>query len=326
MNFKITKKLVMDSQVIEKYGKQSGGDNIFTRKARLLQSMYRIELKEFECGYGPNKNSKEKYGNMLLNGDKSGKNFFFNETFEYAHQRVKNKKQYETIDDYRLFNNMLSSMPMAFNLFHPLMMIKEKYPSEINNIVKKLFPELPINKVTSIEIEFIPAPPEKYINDKSAMDTAIVFTDKKSKKYIIAIETKYTDSLGTNKARDNKRKLEFAIESGLFTDEGINHIKNGCTQIYRNFLLTESYRFIENFHDSYSIILAPQEHPTTVREIESLKNYLKEEYHYKLNKYSLEDFVSIIKENSPVEFKQWIEQFYSRYLDFNKLKTLLSNY
>lgn len=316
----------MDNQVIEKYGNQSSSDNVFTRYARLLQSIYRLEIKEFECGYGPHKKSAKKYGNILTHGEKTGKNFFFNETFEYAHQRIKNKKPYETIDEYRLFNNLLSSMPMAFNLFHPLMMIKEKYPSEINNIVKNLFPELPIDIVESIDIEFIPNPPERYINDKSAMDASIVFTDKQSKKYIIAIETKYTDSLGTNKARDNKRKLEFAIESGLFTVEGINHIKNGCTQIYRNFLLTESYRFIENFHDSYSIILAPKNHPTTEKEIESLKKYLKEEYHYKLKKYSLEDFISIIKTNSPMEFRQWAEHFHSRYLDFNKLKTLLSNY
>lgn len=315
----------MDSQVIEKYGKQSGGDNIFTRKARLLQSMYRIELEEFECGFGPNKNSKEKYGNMLFNGEKSAKNFFFKETFEYAHQRVKTKKQYETIDDYRLFNNMLSSMPMAFNLFHPLMMIKDKYPSEINNIVKNLFPELPINKVTSIEIEFIPAPIKKYIDDKSAMDAAIVFSDAQNRKYIIAIETKYTDSLGTNKAKDNKLKLAFAEESGLFTAEGIDHIKNGCTQIYRNFLLTESYRFRENFHESYSIILAPQEHPSTEKEINSLKQFLKPKYHYKLEKYSLEDFVKNIKSDCPDEFIEWINWFDDRYLNFSKVEQLLSS-
>lgn len=315
----------MDSKIIEKYGKQSASDNLFTRTARLLQSIYRVQVKEFECGIGPYRNSTEKYGNMLVNGEETGKNFFFKETLEYAHQRVIKKKPCETIDDYRLFNNLLSSMPMAFNLFHPLMMINDKYPDALNKIVKSLFPKLPINKVEEIKIEFIPEPVKKYINDKSAMDAAIVFYDTLNRKHIIAIETKYTDSLGANKAKDNKLKLAFAEESGLFTSEGIDHIKNGCTQIYRNFLLTESYRFKENFHDSYSIILAPEKHPSTENEIKSLKQFLKPEYHYKLEKQSLEDFVKIIKTDCPAEFKNWINWFDDRYLNFSKAEQLLSS-
>lgn len=46
------------------YGNQCGSDNAFTRKARLLQSMYRVEIGEDE-GVGPTKGSKQKYGNMI---------------------------------------------------------------------------------------------------------------------------------------------------------------------------------------------------------------------------------------------------------------------
>ena len=41
------------------YGNQCGSDNAFTRKARLLQSMYRVEIGEDE-GVGPTKGSKQK--------------------------------------------------------------------------------------------------------------------------------------------------------------------------------------------------------------------------------------------------------------------------
>lgn len=44
-----------------------GSDNAFTRKARLLQSMYRVEIGEKE-GIGPTKASKRKYGNMIRGG------------------------------------------------------------------------------------------------------------------------------------------------------------------------------------------------------------------------------------------------------------------
>ena len=45
------------------YGNQCGSDNAFTRKARLLQSMYRVEIGEEE-GVGPTRASKRKYGRL----------------------------------------------------------------------------------------------------------------------------------------------------------------------------------------------------------------------------------------------------------------------
>ena len=109
------------------YGNQCGSDNAFIRKARLLQSMYRVEIGEEE-GFGPTRASKRKYGNMISGGEVSGKNFLMKETFEYAKVRVANKRENETIDGFRLFNNLLSSQPMAFNLFHPLMLLLKQDP------------------------------------------------------------------------------------------------------------------------------------------------------------------------------------------------------
>ena len=39
------------------YGNQCGSDNAFIRKARLLQSMYRVEIGEEE-GFGPTRDRK----------------------------------------------------------------------------------------------------------------------------------------------------------------------------------------------------------------------------------------------------------------------------
>ncbi len=324
----------MNSQIFENIGKEKLGpqcssDNLFTKKARLLQSIYRVDKTQSKCGVGPNENSINQhsllpsiYGNMLVKGELTGENFYFPETFEYAHLRINNKKKEETIDGYRLFNNLLSSMPLAFNLFHPLIMMKENKPELINKIFKELFPLIQIESVEEIKIEFIPTPISKYTNDKSAMDAAILFTDIHGCKMIIAIETKYTDSLGTNKAKDNSLKYDTATSSELFIEKGIEHIALGCTQIYRNFLLTEKFRMTEGLSDSYSIVLAPKDHPSTEKEIDSLVQFLKPEYQYKLKKYSLEDFVNVIKVNCKDEYVNWIDWFYNRYLDFSKAASL----
>ena len=83
------------------YGNQCGSDNAFTRKARLIQSMYRVNIGEEE-GFGPTRASKRKYGDMNSGGEMSGKNFLMKETFEYAKVRVANKRENETIDGFKI--------------------------------------------------------------------------------------------------------------------------------------------------------------------------------------------------------------------------------
>lgn len=299
-------------------GNQCKSDNAFTKKARLLQSMYRVKIGEEE-GVGSTKTSKRKYGNMISGGEISGKNFLMKETFEYAKKRVKNRKDNETIDEFRLFNNLLSSMPMAFNLFHPLMLLLEENPEKVTLAIRSIFKNIPVFVVTKIGLEFIPTPIEKYAKDKSAMDAYIQFQDNNGEKYIIAIETKYTDILGLNEAHNCEEQKQMLIDTGLFYAEfeGLliaNKIK--LTQIYRNLLLTERYREVENLKDSYSVVLSPKEHPSTEKEIRSVTEYLKPEYAYKLSAATLEDFVDTMIQCLPEYYAQVYERFRERYLEF----------
>lgn len=302
------------------YGKQCESDNAFTKKARLLQFMYRVEIGEDE-GFGPTRTSKQKYGNMISGGEMSGKNFLMKETFEYAKERVANKRENETIDWFRLFNNLLSSQPMAFNLFHPLMLLLKHDPAKVTLAVRSVFMNIPISDVTEIGLEFIPTPIENYTNDKSAMDAYIKFVDSKGGKHIIAIETKYTDVLGVNEASHCIEQKQMLIDTGLFNTEFEELLKEGkvkLTQIYRNLLLTERYRIVENLKDSYSVVLSPKEHPSTEKEISSVTEYLKPEFAYKLSAVTLEDFVDAMIQYLPEYYAQVYEKFRGRYLEFGK--------
>lgn len=312
-----------NNESIDIYGNQCGSDNAFTRKARLLQSMYRVEIGEEE-GFGPTRASKRKYGNMISGGEVSGKNFLMKETFEYAMERVekqKKEKTLETIDGFRLFNNLLSSQPMAFNLFHPLMLLLKQEPAMVTLAVRSVFRNFPVFEVTEIGLEFIPTPIENYTNDKSAMDAYIKFMDSKGGKHIIAIETKYTDVLGVNEASRCEEQKQMLIDTGLFSadfEELLNKGEVKLTQIYRNLLLTERYRIKEGLKDSYSLVLSPKEHPSTEEEIKSITEYLKPEYEYKLSAVTLEDFVDAMIQYLPEYYAQVYERFRGRYLEFGK--------
>lgn len=100
---------------LSKYGEPYSGDSKFVASCRLLQSIYRTEIGENILPYiGRDRNYY--FGNYIKGGEVSGANFLEDYIFTYAMKRVAYKKPYETINSDRLFNNLLSSQPMAFNL------------------------------------------------------------------------------------------------------------------------------------------------------------------------------------------------------------------
>ena len=185
-------------------------DNIraFTEKCRRLQSCFREEIQE-PMGVGPWRTSAKEQISMIANGEKTGRNFVNPFTFDYAKQRVEGKRRNETIDEYRLFNNLLSSQPMAFNLFCPLIQTLQDGKEELTTkIVQSIFPDFNIDKVTKVKLEYLHTKIENYLNDRTAMDAIIRYTDTEGLSCFIAIETKYTDVLGTNSATHTDKQTD----------------------------------------------------------------------------------------------------------------------
>ncbi|HET9569795.1 MAG TPA: hypothetical protein VFP20_00075 [Bacteroidales bacterium] len=314
------------------YGPQCASDHDFTAKSRMLQSIWRVE-NSIKMGVGPNRNSVDKdglpskYGNMIDSGETNGKNFYYSQTFEYAKWRASKKLKGETIDEYRLMNNLMSSMPMAFNFFHPLMMLKMTNPEALDSIIQSVFSGLPVEifKVKQVGLEFIPLPITKYTGDNSAMDAFVLFWDKRGNEYLIAIEVKYTDSLGINTASKNEvveKQLELFRELDVLTEEGIKLLvskKVALSQIYRNFLLAEKFGAVHELKDVYSVVIAPKDHPST--EILSLQKSLKKKE--KIRAIKWEEVVKDAKRLCPAEYINWLNWFEARYLDFGKIKQYL---
>lgn len=59
----------------------------------------------------------------------------------------------------------LSSQPMAFNLFYPLMLLLKQDPAVVTLAVRSVFRNFPVFEVTEIGLEFIPTPIANYTND-----------------------------------------------------------------------------------------------------------------------------------------------------------------
>lgn len=310
-------------------------DNAFTKKARLLQAVRRWQTGA-ECGYVDKKGVRYYNPNLALNGEQTGCNFLHHDIFEYAKYRVENKKKYETIEKNRLFNNFLSSQPMAFNLFFPLMEIvkNEEGQRRLGFAISNLLDYsniLKINSITEVGIEFIPEYRKDCLNDKTAMDAFLRYVTTDGKKGIIAIETKYTDSLGSNQASNPLLAIETATKrngiSQIFTVKGKEKILKEeikLSQLYRNFLLTETVRLHEKLDNSISIIIAPKDNTYNKQSEEHLTEILTDEYKYKFQVKPLESFVeAIINE---FQDKEIFQRFRHRYLDFSTAEWLLNNF
>lgn len=293
----------------------------FTRKCRELQGRFRERMGE-PMGKGPYPKGPNYQINMLVNGEKTGKNFVNEFTFNYAKYRVKNIQPHETINSYRLFNNMLSSQPMAFNLFCPFIQMLDRGKEEaVTRIFRAIFPDKYIGEVMEVELEYLHTDIYNYLNDCTAMDAIVRYNDIKGKPSFIAIETKYTDVLGentSNKERAQDKYREWIKRIGMFKPESEKDLLSGkkiISQIYRNFLLTECYGVEEPANRCYSVVLAPAQHPTTEKEVASLRDELKPEYQYKISAVSLEDFVERTLQVCPEEDKAPFLYFKDRYFE-----------
>ncbi len=277
------------------YGHLPTSDNRFTALCRLHQAKHRATILNEDYGYGPYKRSRSRYANMLIDGEESGSNFITTAAFAFAKEKVKQKATNKglLIDEYRLFNNMLSSMPMCFNLFSDLRALVLTDQTEASRVVKHLFPELNwIEKVLEIDVEFIPIPIIDYTNDKSAFDAMIIVEDSSGNKGLISIETKYTDLLGSNVAADSEVKNRIVTEGGFFTPQLQAELaEDGYKQIHRNWLLTYAYAQKHGFSHFVNVVISPNSKKNKDdTEIEELKGEMVE-HQDTIFKISLQEFV-----------------------------------
>jgi len=298
-------------------GPQAKSDRSMTAKYRLLQSTYRAEVLKEDFGHGPTKNSETRYGNMLINGEESGSNFISDAAFKFAQIKVDQKQVNKalTIDEFRLYNNMLSSMPMCFNLFSDLRKLLHENPAESSRIAKELFPEIPwIDLLLDVDVEFIPVPIADYTNDKSAFDAMLLVQDADGNRGLISIETKYTDILGGNTAKDSITKNAL-VEQGDFFDENLKAElrETGYKQIHRNFLLTYAYALKQGFSHFVNIVISPEEDHLSVAETDGLHQHMTK-YQDRIFKIPLETVVERGINCNNADYSQIMSRFKERYI------------
>ena len=168
-------------------GPQHNSDGAFAARMRFHQSWYRAQILGVPCGTGPQRHHTSRYGNMLRSEDaERGLNFLTERIFDVVRQRL--AEGTGTVEPFRLLHNLLSSQPMCFNLFGPLV--------DDHDLARRVLRELvtaDVAEVTQVALEFAPQPASEYLNDRTAFDAFIAFRRTDGRPSFVGIETKLTE-------------------------------------------------------------------------------------------------------------------------------------
>jgi hypothetical protein len=183
----------------------------------------------------------------------AGANFLSPATWEVAEARLSEKQDHETLDAQRLRRDLLSSMPMAFNLFGEAAL-------EENEVSRTRLAELfgvPVDGPLDIAFEWSPERrSDKYTRDRTAFDVALRLGQAGRPRTVVGIETKYHEHsaresvpspLNATAFSRYQEQTEFLVaiaeDSGVFSAGWKDAVlTTDLRQIWRDHLLALSMR------------------------------------------------------------------------------------
>jgi len=215
-------------------GPQCDGDNSFTKRMRLHQSWYRHHVLGVPCGTGPTRNSTRHYGNMLRREDgEAGLNFLTPGIHDVVRARL--VQDTHNVEPFRLIHNMLSSQPMCFNLFGPLV----QDHALATRLVRALWGDH-IAQVTGVCIEWAPEPRQEYLDDNTSFDAFIEYRAEGGGLGFLAIETKLTEPFSRRLA-DSPSYRRWMGEGGPWRPDASGQVQAvRHNQLWRDHLLAWS--------------------------------------------------------------------------------------
>lgn len=289
----------------------------FRKRARLLQSLWRHD-RGYRAGTRSDKSPVELGSRLAMPCAKD-------DLLNYLTPRIREVIKSEVLDRDasrgklyarpRIFNDLLSSQPLAFNLFAEL---KLDLP-----LCSQLIGALTAGAFTSarrLEFEYSPGRSNKtYTGDRSAFDVYIECRDRNGDPAFLGIEVKYHEDLKNPPAATTERLEEIAMQMGCFEMDQLERLKvRPLQQIWRDHLLAGSILLQRHFRSGAFVFLYPALNADCRDAIASYRSFLSSER--SLLVWTLEDVVNQLKECGDFD---WVALFEERYLAFDRIDRLL---
>lgn len=305
----IPKALLRQHRVYEEF------DTRFRACARLLQALWREE-QQLPAGTFAAPNGQHRRMGSLIGAAAAaaGRNFLSSDIAHLVRREMVYQEAGALIDRRRLFGNLLSSMPLAFNLFAPLRFD----PGLAARVVRSLIPDIDLALVLHVWFEHSPGRDnEELTGDRTAFDVAIVYERTDGKRGLLAIELKYSEGTDAVAGDLGPRYDELAHSSEFYKAPLSAMLRTGFRQqLFREHLLTYAALHRGDYAEARFILVAPR-HNHLIQQGAAL-------YASHLTERGVVPFLSIELERV-IEALAWAGQFdhaqllYDRYCNWLKI-------
>ncbi|RUT29997.1 hypothetical protein EMQ25_11715 [Arsenicitalea aurantiaca] len=232
-------------------------DTRFRSAARLLQSLWR-EDRDLPIGSFLTADEKRvRLGSRITEAaGRSGGNFLSPDIALLVRREVIYRELGALIEVDRLRTNLLSSMPLTFNLFAPL-----KFDlKQASRFAADLFPNL-IKEMVAIRFEHAPRRGSAiYTGDYSAFDVALYGVSPEGRRVMIAFEIKYSESgAEPSPVRISDRQLDLTANTGIYAEpEDPALFGLGLQQLTREANLAQAMLDHGDVDEAYFVLSAPR--------------------------------------------------------------------
>ena len=286
----------------------------FQRRARTLQSIWREE-QGYPMGVHRGRKGERPLGSRLPMP-------WARETLaNYLTETIRQVVRSEVLDrrkslgklygQPRIFNDLLSSQPLCFNLFGEL--------QQDLSLATSVFRSLSfgrVREVTGIEFEYSPGRGDpRYTGDRSAFDVYATTRTPEDGRGFVAIEMKYHENLRGVAAPHQPRYDEVAGTMGCFEGDHLRRLRSQpLQQIWRDHLLAGIHQHVDGFDDGFFAFLYPRDNPHCADAVRAYGECLSDADSFA--PWTLEQVGAAIEQHTQAE---WISLFADRYLNFDKL-------
>lgn len=253
----LTRLPLIPKRILRQHHVYEPNDTRFRSCARLLQALWR-EDRDLPIGYHitPD-NKRRKLGSRITNAaGQVGSNFLTPAVAALVQREVIYREVGALIDEQRLRTNLLSSMPLCFNLLAPLK-LDLRLATRLLHLV---CPTLDLHRVTSVLFEHSPGRAvEAFTGDGTAFDALITYETVQGNTGFAAIEVKYSEAGHEPSPRIRPRYDEIASTSGLFVDPLSKVLRaNPLQQIFREHCLAQAMLMRRVYDEGIFIVIAPR--------------------------------------------------------------------
>lgn len=281
-------------------------DSVRTARYRALQGWYRETILRQPPGRDSNGSVVSSLIPLEAVQEHPRLNFVTDQAGLYAEVRVHEVfAAGGSVDPDRLRRNMLSSMPLCFNIFGSL----RDRPAALARLLSACF-HLDIGTIEQVECEWAP-PKREHLGDRTAFDAFITYTDGTGKRGFLGIETKYTEPFSP-KQYDSEKYTRITRDSGYFRKGAARRLVNSPTnQLWRMSMLAASLVATKDFDVGAVAVLAMADDTKARKAVELVQeDVIVPEF---VRFVALEDLVAAAWDTR--EFASWAATFHQRYLD-----------